>query len=109
MGGQSFVDYVPVPDVNPPIMELVTENRKQVVLISDDGRDDIGLQEISIVRSENLEPKIPRFTIGAPSVFIDPTPKNLNSPGFCVLRAVDCAGNEAIYTICLVFDKTSNQ
>jgi hypothetical protein len=108
MGGQSFIDYIPIPDTIPPQAELITINKKKSILVTDDGRDDSGLQHISVVKHTNLHLDIPRFTTGAPSVILDAPPINASAPGSCIFRAKDVAGNESSFTICYVYDNTIN-
>ena len=95
MGGQSFIEFEPVPDVNPPLAELITSNKHKAVLVTDDGRDDLGLREVIIDKQANINLKIPKFFAGAPSVIMDAQPINHSAPGSLVFRATDVAGNES--------------
>jgi hypothetical protein len=109
MGGQSFIDYEPIPDTIPPQAELIVINRKKSVMVSDDGKDDTGLRDIVVVKQTNLNLSIPKFTMGAPSAILDAQPINISAAGSCIFRAKDVAGNEASYTLCYVFDNTINE
>jgi hypothetical protein len=95
MGGQSFIEFEPVPDVNPPIAELITSNKNKAVIVTDDGRDDLGIRAISFEKQSNINVKIPKFFEGAPSVILDAHPINHSAPGSIVLRLTDVAGNES--------------
>ena len=109
MGGQSFIDYEPVPDSIPPTAESIISNKQKSVLVSDDGRDDLGLADITVLRSDNLKLSIPNFTKGAPSVIIAVNPINSSSPGAAVITLKDVANNSATYSICYVYDRTSGE
>ena len=106
MGGQSFIDYEPVPDINPPKAEGIISNKQKAVLVSDDGRDDLGLSEITLIRQNNLNLEIPKFIKGAPSTIITLKPINPGSSGSAVISAKDVANNTATFTICYVYDRT---
>ncbi|MDR0927118.1 MAG: IgGFc-binding protein [Ignavibacteria bacterium] len=108
MGGQSFLDYQPVPDTIPPIVESILFNRKKAIQVSDDGRDDLGMSDITIVQSNNMAADIPNFTQGAPSVILNYTPISTLEAGSMVLRVTDVAKNTALYTVCYAYDNTTN-
>ena len=109
MGGQSFLDYVPVPDTVPPHAEIITQNRKKSILVSDDGRDDLGIADVIVVRNDNMTVNLPNFTQGSPSILIDYQMPNPFAAGSVVFKAVDIANNEQFYTVCYVYDNTTNE
>lgn len=106
MGGQSFVDYVPVPDVEPPTAEILnSRSNNPSVLITDDGRDDLGLDSIEVMLEEGIQIQIPQFSSGAPAVNCQ---LKFGTPGRAVIFAKDVAGNSSIFTICYVWDNTTS-
>ena len=108
-GGQSFLDYEPVPDTIPPHAEIVTQNRKKSILITDDGKDDTGLGEIFVMKQNNMSVQIPNFTQGAPSILVSYQPTNPLSSGSVLLKAIDMSNNEIFYTVCHIYDNTTNE
>ena len=109
MGGQSFVELEPVPDTIPPFAESVVQNRKKMIIVSDDGRDDTGLRDVSLVKQNNMTVLVPNVSKGAPSIVVAYQPINPAASGSFVIRAVDMASNEIFYSICYVFDQTINE
>jgi hypothetical protein len=109
MGGQSFVDYKPIPDTIPPTAEGIISNSQKSVLVSDDGRDDLGLSDIKILKQDNITLDIPKFTKGAPSVIVAVNPSNLGSPGSAIIMLTDVANNTITFSICYVYDYTSGE
>ncbi len=107
MGGQSFIEYEPAIDSIPPVAELFRRNKYGAILLSDDGSDDTGILDITVVEVKNMKVNIPNFVPAAPSVFVDIVPENTNSAGKLILSAKDVARNEVFYTICYVFDNTA--
>lgn len=109
MGGQSFLDYEPVPDVTPPQAEAIVQNKKKSIRISDEGRDDTGLSDVFIIKEENMTVQLPNFTKGTPSILIGYQPNNSAAAGRIVFKAKDVANNNAYYTVCYVYDNTTNE
>lgn len=109
MGGQSFMELEAVPDIIPPFAEGVVQNRRRAIIVSDDGRDDTGLRDVTLVKQSNMTVSVPNVSQGAPSILVNYLPVDPTTAGSFVIRAVDMASNEIFYTICYVFDQTINE
>ncbi len=108
MGGQSFMEYVPLSDTEPPTAEIKTENNKQYIILRDDRPDDLGLRSFSIADSIGIKIIQSNITEGAPQHSIEINPTNYNVPGQLHFFVKDIANNSAEYTLCYTYNKSNN-
>ncbi len=105
MGGQSFEQYVPVPDTLPPMAEETQRGRKLNIIFRDDRVDDTGLKRITVLKADGLTAQIPdNIDEGIPQTEIILTADSEDQPARALIEAVDVAGNIATWTVCYVFD-----
>lgn len=109
MGGQSFTEYEPVKDINPPLAETRLINNKSTLILRDDGRDDTGIKDILVLENNNFDFKQPNIIEATPQFAIDLNTKNSSLEGRLVVRVRDMALNVTTLTVCYVYDQFDNK
>ncbi|MFP4368844.1 MAG: IgGFc-binding protein [Candidatus Kapaibacterium sp.] len=100
MGGQSFKEYVPLPDTIPPVAELESGNGSKTVIVRDDGINDTGLRDVNIILNENFKVRYDTLYTGAPQHRILAEAINKTKYGRLVFTATDIEMNTSEYTLC---------
>ncbi len=110
MGGQSFTEYIPIADTVAPVAVIKKkESSGAQLIIRDDREEDTGLKRIDILYAENIDPKILDFDPGSLQAQVIIRNIDKNSVGKLVFAATDESNNKAVYTICHVRSKLTNQ
>jgi hypothetical protein len=104
MGGQSFMEYEYERDINPPTVEARYISNKFVLLIRDDKPDDTGIKDLKIISNNNIDFSEPNIVEATPQLNIEINPKVTSEEGRLSFRVRDVALNEAIFTVCYVYD-----
>ncbi len=104
MGGQSFVDYEPIPDTLAPMVEEEIKGNMIKIIARDDRTDDSGLKRIEVTMSEGLKFNIPKIEEGMPQAQFSVVPASVNTEGKALITIYDAAANAETYTVCYVFD-----
>lgn len=109
MGGQSFREYVFVPDEVPPFAEQSTSENILDITVYEDRTDDSGLERIIIDETDNIT--VPNIQIppGIPYYNFNLEPKNPNLPGRARIFAADMEGNVSEYTVCYVYNSAADK
>jgi hypothetical protein len=107
MGGQSFMEYVPVSDTEPPTVELKTIINKQYLILRDDRPDDLGLKAFSIADSMGIKLNSTNITDGMLQLSIEVNPLNSAVPGQAHFFVKDVANNSSEYTLCYTFNQST--
>lgn len=110
MGGQSFLEYVDLPDNNLPQIVIETDQKgKKYLVIRDDKQNDSGLRDIIIKPDFGLIFERGEFFEGTPVTRVDFDYMTKNEPGRLEITAVDMVGNESTATLCYTIDYASNK
>jgi hypothetical protein len=102
--GQAFRDIEQQHDVLPPVAEITNAAGVVSVVVRDDRPTDRGLQEVRVVRSENLQGTLPAITPGVLRAEARFAPVEPRRNGYAVLLLTDMAGNRATVTLCYSYD-----
>lgn len=102
--GQAFHDVERQQDVLPPLADISQQLGTLRVFIRDDRPADRGLQEVRVLRSENLRGALPLVTPGMLRLEGEFAPIEANRSGYAVLAATDVAGNRSVVTLCYAYD-----
>ncbi|GBD06531.1 hypothetical protein HRbin21_00325 [bacterium HR21] len=102
--GQAFRAVEQQQDVLPPIAEISQQRDRVEVVMRDDRPLDRGLSEVRILRSENLQGRLPLITPGMLRAEASFAPVNPKSSGYAVLALTDVAGNRSVVTLCYTYD-----
>ena len=108
MGGQSFLEYTPKKDKEPPMADLVIKDNKPLLIVRDDRIDDTGLKSFTIIDSSGISIKYPNLVISAPQLAIEINPEDFGFSGILVFQVTDAANNSATYTLCYGQDSRSS-
>ncbi len=108
MGGQSFIDYVAIPDTLKPTVEYKLINNKNTLILRDDRTEDTGLQSIYIVDSLGILPRISPISPGIPQATIELLPKNTDEPSYLKIEASDVSGNITQFMVCYHLHESGN-
>ncbi len=100
MGGQSFLEYVPVSDTTAPTVELRLTQGRQSMIIRDDRTDDLGLKSFNIAESEGISINHAKIAEGMLQLPVEISAEDPLTPGRAHFFAADVAGNESEYTLC---------
>lgn len=109
MGGQSFMEYEPIKDVNPPTADSRLSNAGFSVVFRDDGRDDTGIKDITVLSSDNLDFRQPSFIEAIPQYEMALSAKISSLEGRMTVQVRDMALNVSVFTVCYVFDEFDNE
>lgn len=104
MGGQSFLEYEFTRDINPPTVEARYVSDRFMLLIRDDRPDDTGIKDLKILANNNIDLNEPNIVEATPQLNLEINPKIASEEGRLSFRVRDVALNEAIYTLCYVYD-----
>ncbi len=107
MGGQSFKEYVYIPDDKAPYADLMRTDSGYFAVIYDDREDDSGLMEISSVENDNIVIAEVDLVPGIPYQKIEIQPLDENIPGRARMFAMDVEGNTQEYTICYTYNNAA--
>lgn len=102
--GQAFQDVEQQQDVLPPLADILQQPGSVWVSFRDDRPTDRGLQEVRILRSENLRGTVPLVTPGMLRLEAELSPLEVSRSGYAVLTATDAAGNRSVVTLCYAYD-----
>lgn len=108
MGGQSFLEYVPVLDSIPPTAELKLLDGKQNLIIRDDRVDDLGLKSLKVLNKEGIEINHSKIAEGMLQLPIDIIATETGIPGQFHFIAMDAADNESEFTLCYTLNPETN-
>jgi hypothetical protein len=109
MGGQSFKEYVYVPDKEAPYAEFMRTDSGYYAVLYDDREDDSGLMEISSIENDNIDISQIDLVPGIPYEKIEIIPVDENLPGRARLFAMDVEGNVKEYTICYIYNNSADK
>lgn len=102
MGGQSFVEYMPIPDTLHPNLDIDLISNTLELIARDDRINDSGIMSVNTLETNGLKVQISDYDEGLPQVSLEIIPdlQGASKYGRAVLSIEDMAGNEALYTIC---------
>lgn len=109
LGGQSFIEYIEIPDTEKPIVDYDTDKYGYKLLIRDDRNNDKGIAKISFTQNTGFNYKIAKFEPGTPLVIVNFGDEKYNKNMSIKLAATDMAGNVAEYTLCYTFNPIANR
>ncbi|MCS7176188.1 MAG: IgGFc-binding protein [Candidatus Kapabacteria bacterium] len=102
--GQAFVDVEQQRDFLPPFAEIDQVGSSVNALVRDDRPTDRGLQEVRVLRSENLEGRLSPVSPGMLRTELRFTPADPRRAGYAILAMTDMAGNRSAVTLCYSYD-----
>ncbi len=103
MGGQSFMEYEPVNDTLPPMVEEQQAGNNLSLILRDDRVDDAGMKDIIALDRIGLELVVPPYEEGVPQLKVNIRPTKTGN-GRMVVQVRDVALNKEVYTICYSYD-----
>lgn len=109
LGGQSFFEYVEIPDKLAPIVDYDTDKDGFKLFIRDDRNNDRGIADVDLIQNTGLNYKVSDFEPGTPLVVVNFGNERYNSNQSVKLIATDLAGNKAEYTLCYTFNPIANK
>lgn len=108
LGGQAFIEYVPIKDTLAPMVEAKNLSADGVyagkLILRDDREDDKGIQQVRVILNDGITLGEAPLTAGAPYLEIPVMPQNPNRGGRALLEVQDVAGNKTLLTLCYVSD-----
>ncbi len=104
MGGQSFVDYEPIPDTLAPMVDEIVKSNLISIIARDDRTDDSGLKRVEVLQNTGLKFSIPKIEEGTPQIQFTIAPESQSGEGRAIINIYDAAANYCTYSICYVFD-----
>ncbi len=108
-GGQSMEQVIQYPDTLAPSLSATFTNSGGSEVIAsvarDDRLNDQGMEDITVVDSDNLDINVGRFEPGAPQVPITITQVVARQNGYVRFRLRDKAGNVSVRTICAKYEE----
>lgn len=106
IGGQSFIEYVPKEDEEPPYIETKDNKENITIIIRDDRKDDTGINLINVLNAEGLRLIVPKYDIGTPQtqIVIEKDNATLKNVGKMQLSIEDMYKNVNNITICYSYD-----
>ncbi len=108
MGGQSFMEYEPVKDINAPTADINPNKTKYSIILRDDGINDTGIKDMLVLDNVNIDFKEPSFIEAIPQYELTLTPQISSAEGRLTFQVRDMALNESLFTICYVYDQFEN-
>lgn len=109
LGGQSFLEYVEIPDKDAPIVDYDTDKEGYKLLIRDDRNNDRGIANVELIENTGFDFKISKYEKGTPLVVVSFGNEKYNANQSAKLIATDLAGNKAEYTLCYTFNQITNK
>lgn len=109
MAGQSFYEAASFKDEEPPMADGKSVREGYAITFRDDRERDRGLKSVNIVSSDGLDVKLPPIEEGVPQATVIIRRSGTSGSSKIVFRAVDAAGNAKEFTVCQLFDNSSNK
>ncbi|MBM4178050.1 MAG: hypothetical protein FJ211_01790 [Ignavibacteria bacterium] len=109
MAGQSFYEANAIEDKDPPMADGNTVKDGYAITFRDDRDYDKGLQSITLVSSTGTDVVIPPIVEGVPQATLVVKRSGDAGSAKVVFRATDAAGNVQDFTVCQLYDNTSNK
>jgi len=109
LGGQSFSEYVEIPDREKPFIDYTTDKDGFKLLIRDDRNNDRGIAKVNLFQNTGFDYTIAKFEPGTPQVIVNFGNENYNKDLSVKIEATDLAGNIAEYTLCYTFNQIANR
>lgn len=109
MAGQSFDTTGDKPDTEPPVADGKVVKDGYVITFRDDREFDRGLKSIVLLSASGVDVTIPTIEEGVPQSAITIKRSGAAGSSRVLFRATDVAGNIADYTVCQLYDNSSNR
>lgn len=109
MAGQSFYEATSFKDEEPPIADGKTVRDGYAITFRDDRERDRGLKSVTLVSASGVDVNIPPIDEGVPQATIVIKRSGGAGSSKVVFRAMDAAGNAQEYTVCQLYDNTTNK
>lgn len=109
MGGQSFLEYVPITDTIPPSAEIKIADGKTSLILRDDRVDDLGIKSFNIADSTGIVIKHQELFEGMLQLPVEVIPLNKLTAGQLHFFVSDLADNVTEYTLCYSINKSTGQ
>jgi len=109
LGGQSFLEYVEIPDKLAPIVDYDTDKDGYKLFIRDDRNNDRGIADVELIENTGLDYEISEYEDGTPLVVVNFGNERYNVNQSVKLIATDLAGNKAEYTLCYSYNQIANK
>jgi hypothetical protein len=109
MAGQSFYEATSFKDEEPPTADGKTVRDGYAITFRDDRARDRGLKSVMLISSSGVDVNIPTIDEGVPQATIVIKRSGGAGSSKVVFRAADAAGNAQEYTVCQLYDNTSNK
>lgn len=109
MAGQSFYEATSFKDEEPPMADGKSTREGYTITFRDDRERDRGLKSVNIVSSDGLDVRMPTVEEGVPQASVVIRRSGSGGSSKIVFRAVDAAGNAQEFTVCQLFDNSTNK
>lgn len=109
MAGQSFYEATSFKDEEPPTADGRTVRDGYAITFRDDRERDRGLKSVMLISSSGVDVNIPTIDEGVPQATIVIKRSGGAGSSKVVFRAMDAAGNAQEYTVCQLYDNTTNK
>lgn len=109
MAGQSFYEATSFKDEEPPTADGRTVREGYAITFRDDRERDRGLKSVMLISSSGVDVNIPPIDEGVPQATIVIKRSGGAGSSKVVFRAMDAAGNAQEYTVCQLYDNTTNK
>ncbi|MFN4985968.1 MAG: IgGFc-binding protein [Ignavibacteria bacterium] len=109
MAGQSFYEATSFKDEEPPTADGKSVRDGYAITFRDDRERDRGLKSVMLISSSGVDVNIPTIDEGVPQATIIIKRSGGAGSSKVVFRAADAAGNAQEYTVCQLYDNTSNK
>lgn len=109
MAGQSFYEAASFKDDEPPTADGRTVREGYAITFRDDRERDRGLKSVMLISSSGVDVNIPTIDEGVPQSTIVIKRSGGAGSSKVVFRAMDAAGNAQEYTVCQLYDNTTNK
>lgn len=109
MAGQSFYEATSFKDEEPPTADGKSTREGYTITFRDDRERDRGLKSVNIISSDGLDVKMPTIEEGVPQAAVVLRRTGSGGSAKIVFRATDAAGNTQDFTLCQLFDNSSNK
>lgn len=109
MAGQSFYEATSFKDEEPPTADGKTVRDGYAITFRDDRERDRGLKSVMLISSSGVDVNIPTIDEGVPQATIVIKRSGGAGSSKVVFRAMDAAGNAQEYTVCQLYDNTTNK
>ncbi len=109
MAGQSFYEATSFKDEEPPTADGRNVREGYAITFRDDRERDRGLKSVMLISSSGVDVNIPTIDEGVPQATIVIKRSGGAGSSKVVFRAMDAAGNAQEYTVCQLYDNTTNK